>query len=1269
MLSNAAPSPRILARLAAAAAAVAGILVLSLVPVPPTAAADPAPTVVSTVTTKASPDDTTALQGMAVSGFGETDVLQVTVSTDVGTLSVGETDGLELAFGNSWTGDSSVTFTGTTADVNAGLASVSLSVGEVAGEIADVALTAFVDVPGYVFSPANEHFYEYVADPGISWDDAHAAAQTRTMNGQSGYLATIPNDRVNDLVSSKIEGADNVWFGAVADQTPDQPVARTWTWSGGPLAGEIVSRCSNFVDVCDFVNNDTLYAHWADGEPNNAGASRTGWHDPICDMWWWWDGDFPSSCYDDSTPWEPSSGEWVAVTNWGGVTGRWNDLPPVNGWDVSGYVVEYGDEPVGSSSFTGVVTATSPVSIETVPGAPTDVSATRGDGSVTVSFTAATDNGSPLISSTVTASPGGATCSTEGTGCTLTGLTNGTEYAFTAVATNANGDGPASAPATATPSTVPGPPTTVTAQRGDRSATITFTAPTDDGGAEVTGYTVTTSPGEQQTECSSGPCVVADLVNGEEYTFTVTAENVAGSSLPSEPSAAVVPAGIPSAPGNVSATHGDGSATVTFDDSDDNGSPVQHYTVTSSPGAVTAQCPSSPCEVTGLANGTTYSFVVVATNEVGEGDVSAPSGEVTPATVPTAPGAVTVTRGDRSMDIEFAPPTSDGGAAITGYEYSLDGGETWLPLTTSGSSPLTATVADLENGTEYDVAVRALNPEGASAPSEPGLGTPAASPDAPTAVAATRGDGEATVAFSAPADNGSAITGYTATSAPGGLTASCPSSPCLVTGLDNGTAYTFSVVASNDVGDSDPSASSDAVTPATTPGAPRAVEALSQDGAVSLTFEAPLHDGGAPVTGYQVSLDEGDTWQPLTVSEGAGVLSAAVTGLTNGDPVTVRVRASNEVGSGDASDAATTVTPAGKPSAPRHMRVQVDGTSAVVSWSEPTDDGGSPITGYRVTAAPGEGSCVTVGATGCTVSGLVVGETYVFTTMATNLAEGRQGTGEGPGADTDSVTVRAEPGAATGLTARGGDRALRLSWRPPLAEGTSPVSGYQVSLDGGHTWRGVVTGNTTPVRAVVQPVLNGVTYEVAVRAVNDEGPGVASDVVEVTPARWFSDPLTRTERVGLIPVPRRPESYRGRARRTTADHTAHDGSPSMSAGSLHGRKMQPGQAVDFGWGPLFEFDRAVLSSRGRHQLKSMVTSLRWVRSVTCEGYADYGGVDGHAHQLSVKRAQVVCQALRSYGGPVETSARGYGNHVPVVVSKDRFPDRAPNRRVVVVING
>ena len=87
---------------------------------------------------------------------------------------------------------------------------------------------------------------------------------------------------------------------------------------------------------------------------------------------------------------------------------------------------------------------------------------------------------------------------------------------------------------------------------------------------------------------------------------------------------------VPGAPTNVSATAGDGSAEVSFTPpADDGGAPITAFTALSSPGALAGSCSASPCRVTGLTNGTSYTFTVTASNEAGEGPESAPSAAVT----------------------------------------------------------------------------------------------------------------------------------------------------------------------------------------------------------------------------------------------------------------------------------------------------------------------------------------------------------------------------------------------------------------------------------------------------------------------------------------------------------------------------------------------------------------------------------------------------------------------------------------------------------------
>jgi hypothetical protein len=441
-----------------------------------------------------------------------------------------------------------------------------------------------------------------------------------------------------------------------------------------------------------------------------------------------------------------------------------------------------------------------------------------------VSYTApASDGGSAITLYTATSTPDGLTgTSTDGGDIVVHGLTNGRSYVFTVTARNAAGAGPPSAASSpVTPRTVPGAPTGVVATAGNAQATIAFAEPVSDGGAPITDYVVTPSPSGTPVHGTSSPITVAGLTNGQAYTFTVTASNVAGAGTPSAESDAVTPGApptVPAAPGGAFATAGNGEATVSFTTPvSDGGDPITGYVVTSSPGSISADGPASPITVPGLANGQSYTFTVRAKNTVGTGAPSAPSNAVTPsagATAPGAPTAVTATPGNGKATVAFAPPASDGGSAITGYTVTSSPGN----RTAQGSgSPLV--VDGLTNGVTYTFTVTATNAIGGSQPSSPSNAVipavVAVAPGAPTAVTATAGNGMAVVTFAPPAsDGGAAITSYRVTVHPGNGTFEGTGSPIVVTGLTNGEAYTFTVTATNSAGTSAASAPSSAVTPA-----------------------------------------------------------------------------------------------------------------------------------------------------------------------------------------------------------------------------------------------------------------------------------------------------------------------------------------------------------------------------------------------------------------------------------------------------------------------
>jgi hypothetical protein len=187
--------------------------------------------------------------------------------------------------------------------------------------------------------------------------------------------------------------------------------------------------------------------------------------------------------------------------------------------------------------------------------------------------------------------------------------------------------------------------------------------------------------------------------------------------------------GVPSAPSNVTATGGNGSASVSWAAPATGGSPITSYAVTpylggvaQTPTVVSGNPPATNTVVSGLVNGSSYTFVVSATNAVGTGPGSVPSNAVVPAapTVPGVPSGVSATPANASAVVSWTAP-ANGGSAITSYTITpYVGAAAQTPTTISGTPPATqTTIAGLTNNTAYTFTVTATNAVGTSAPSSP----------------------------------------------------------------------------------------------------------------------------------------------------------------------------------------------------------------------------------------------------------------------------------------------------------------------------------------------------------------------------------------------------------------------------------------------------------------------------------------------------------------------------------------------------------------------
>ncbi len=226
---------------------------------------------------------------------------------------------------------------------------------------------------------------------------------------------------------------------------------------------------------------------------------------------------------------------------------------------------------------------------------------------------------------------------------------------------------------------------------------------------------------------------------------------------------------------------------------------------------------------TTVTPGVSYYYAIKASNAIGYSLESAETVSVANASAPTAAPTslgARVASGSVSLTWVDVPASFDGGSAITSYLVEAKSGSTVLASTSVGPGTQSATLTGLQNGTSYTLQVAAVNSIGPG-PFASTTATPLGVPGAPgTVLAADSGSGSVTLTWSAPSvTGGSAITSYTVVPTPSCVTCviRVSGTGASVTGLNNGTAYTFVVVASNAQGSGPISSPSNVVTPQTPP--------------------------------------------------------------------------------------------------------------------------------------------------------------------------------------------------------------------------------------------------------------------------------------------------------------------------------------------------------------------------------------------------------------------------------------------------------------------
>jgi large repetitive protein len=546
--------------------------------------------------------------------------------------------------------------------------------------------------------------------------------------------------------------------------------------------------------------------------------------------------------------------------------------------------------------------------------------------------------------------------------------------------------------------------------------------------------------------------------------------------------------------------------------------------------------------VGGLINGILYTIRVAAVTDYGTGPWVTVQA-TPPLWPPEAPGGLAATVvGSGRVKLTWTQPDSDKPIKDYKLQRSLTGGDDWVTVDDGGSAATTSTVGGLDNGRTYDFRVAAVSSVGTGPWSDTVTATPMWYAGAPSelsaAVAPTAGvgSGEVQLTWTAPASTGgAAVTDYVIesstdrnvwTTIDDGISATTSST---VTGLTNGTTYTFRVSATNIVGVGSPSATVQAM-PMWRPDAPTGLTAVVApadgvgSGEVKLTWTAPAGNG-SPITDYHIEMSyQSPSW--ITVADGvSNATTYTVGGLANNHSWAFQVWAKNAVGFSQGSNVVQ-ATPVGEPTvAPGGLTAAVapapGATSGEVklTWDEAAPSGAG-VTDYVIESSVDGTTWTRVDDgvstdTSLTVGGLTNGDVYWFRVAAANQF------GAGPASSTMQATpvwMPAVPGELTALTApaegvRSGE--AQLSWSVPTDNGLE-ISDYVIewSLDG-DTWTAVDDGVSTATTSTVGGLIDGTEYLFRVAAVNALGQGQWSLQTPATPVWSPAVPEALTTDAGI----------------------------------------------------------------------------------------------------------------------------------------------------------
>jgi hypothetical protein len=462
---------------------------------------------------------------------------------------------------------------------------------------------------------------------------------------------------------------------------------------------------------------------------------------------------------------------------------------------------------------------------------------------------------------------------------------------------------------------------------------------------------------------------------------------------------------------------------------------------------------------------------------------------------PPPPGGVSLEAGDGYVTINWSAVLSES-YVTTGYVL-LKGEDPSTP-TAINVKGLNYTDWGVENGVTYYYRVAARNSAGAGPPSEAQEARPMGVPSEPLGLTLTTGDGTVHLAWSPPATTrGGQLLGYHVWRGDGLETVRPLKLLGNVTswtdeGVTVGERYYYQVVAFNERGNGTASEARE-VTVTSPPGAPVSLTATAGPGRVDLAWEAPSQTGGAPLLGFLVlrGLPVGSMIVIRTMLPGE--LSHTDSDVVNGTTYLYGVRAFTMVNE-SALAGPLSATPYGPPGAPAGLEASPGDGQVLLEWSPPVNDGGRPLTGYRVYAGPSTGGLTlrssTMVVTSHYLSGLANGEEVLLAVAAVNEM------GEGPMSAIVGATPYGPPSRPRDFNITIGAEGVMLGWTVPERLGGASSVSYRVERGPSPTALGMLAMIDGTTDYLDMTVARGSTYYYRVLAINPLGnPGEPTETL------------------------------------------------------------------------------------------------------------------------------------------------------------------------------